>query len=59
VTKALLAKIEKLGGKIVSSSVRYSDIQAHLPLGKLEELAMLKDVSAIMPAEQALTNRAK
>ena len=59
VTRALLAKIEKLGGKIVSSSVRYSDIRAHLPLGSLEELAALKDVSAIMPAEQAMTNRAK
>jgi len=59
VTKALLDKIEKLGGKIVSSSARYNDIHAHLRLGKLEELAALKDVSAIMPAEEAMTNRAK
>src|SRR5262249_17389862 len=37
VTKALLARIERLGGKVLSSSVRYNDIRAHLPLGKLEE----------------------
>jgi hypothetical protein len=56
VTKALLARIQRLGGKIVSSSVRYNDIRAHLPLGKLEDLAALKDVRAIMPAEEAATN---
>ena len=59
VTKALLDKIEKLGGKIVSSSARYNDVRAHLPLAKLEELAAWKDVNAIMPAEEAITNRAK
>jgi hypothetical protein len=56
VTKALLARIEHLGGKIVSSSGRYNDIRAYLPLAKLEELAALKEVRAIMPAEEAVTN---
>jgi hypothetical protein len=56
VTKTLLARIEHLGGKIVSSSVRYNDIRTYLPLGKLEELAALKEVRAIMPAEEAVTN---
>jgi len=59
VTKALLDKIKKLGGKIVSSSVRYNDIRAYTPLTKLEELAAMKEISAIMPAEEAMTNRAK
>lgn len=56
VTKTLLAKIKSLGGKVISSSERYRDIQAHLPLDKLEELASLKDVYAIMPAEEAINN---
>lgn len=58
VTKAILAGIEKLGGKIISSSARYSDIRAHLPLEKLEKLAALPDVRAIMPAQDATTNNA-
>lgn len=57
VTRSLLAKIKRLGGEIVSSSGQYKDIQAHLPLEKLEELAALKDVSAIMPADEAITNK--
>lgn len=56
VTKTLLAKIKSLGGRVISSSERYRDIQAHLPLDKLEELASMKDVYAIMPAEEAITN---
>lgn len=59
VTKKLLTKIKGLGGKVVSSSERYNDIIAHLRLGKLEELAALKDVRAIMPSEEATTNPAK
>jgi hypothetical protein len=59
VTRKLLAKIKSLGGKVVSSSEKYNDITAHLRLGKLEELAALKDVRAIMPAEEAMTNPAK
>jgi hypothetical protein len=59
VTNRVLAKIKSLGGEIISSSARYNDIRAYLPLSKLEELAALKDVRAIMPAEEATTNRAK
>lgn len=59
VTRKLLAKIRSLGGKVISSSEKYNDITAHLRLGKLEELAALKDVHAIMPAEEAMTNPAK
>lgn len=59
VTRTVLAKVKSLGGEIISQSARYNDIRAHLPLSKLEELAALKDVRAIMPAEEATTNRAK
>jgi hypothetical protein len=58
VTKEILAKIKKLGGEIISSSERYNDILAHLPLEKLEKLAALPDVRAIMPGEEATTNSA-
>jgi hypothetical protein len=59
VTKTVLAKIKSAGGKIISTSERYHDIRAHIPLKKLEALAALKDVTAIMPAEEATTNDAK
>ena len=59
VTKGVLAKVKSLGGEIISSNARYNDIRAYLPLSKLEELAALKDVRAIMPAEEATTNSAK
>lgn len=57
-TKTVLAKLKSIGGQIISSSERYHDIRAHVPLEKLEELATLKDVLAIMPAEEATTNSA-
>jgi len=56
VTTTVLAKIKSAGGRIISSSARYNDIRAHLPLEKLEGLAALKDVFAIMPLEEATTN---
>jgi len=56
VTKTVLAKIKSAGGKVVSSSERHRDIQARVPLEKLEGLAALKDVYAIMPADEATTN---
>lgn len=58
VTRTVLAKIKSIGGKIISSSERYHDIRAHVPLDKLEELAALKDVKAIMPAGEATTGSA-
>jgi hypothetical protein len=59
VSKDLLATIKTLGGEVVSSSARYSDIRAYLPLGKLEDLAGSPDVRAIAPADEATTNRGK
>ena len=59
VTKDLLATIKKLGGEVISSSERYSDIRANLALAKLEDLAALPDVRAIAPAEEATTRRVK
>jgi hypothetical protein len=56
VNKTVLAKIKRSGGKIISTSQRSNDIRAHIPLEKLETLAELKDVFAIMPAEEAITN---
>jgi hypothetical protein len=58
VTETLLVKITRAGGKIISSSERANDIRAHVPLQKLEALAAVKDVYAIMPAEEATTNDA-
>ncbi|HEX8175511.1 MAG TPA: hypothetical protein VF543_10355 [Pyrinomonadaceae bacterium] len=57
VTRRLLAKIKSIGGEVISSSEQYNDILARVPLEKLEKLAALKDVSAIMPAEEATTNK--
>ena len=59
VTRDLLAEIKTLGGEVVSSSERDNDIRAHLPLSKLEALAASKTVYAIVPAEEATTNRPK
>jgi hypothetical protein len=52
----VLAKIERLGGVVISHSERYNDIRAAVPLEKLEALAALKEVIAIMPADEATTN---
>ena len=56
VTKKILARIEKLGGKVVSSSDRYHSIIAYLPLGKLELLARPREVKFISPKAQSMTN---
>jgi hypothetical protein len=57
VTRKLLLKIKRLGGSVTSSSEEYRDIQAHLALERLEELTALKDVIAIMPADEAMTDK--
>ena len=57
VTRRLLAKVKSLGGEVISSSVALNDVRAHVPLARLEELAALKTVRAIMPAEEAMTNK--
>jgi hypothetical protein len=56
VTKKVRARIEKLGGTVVSSSDKYHSIIAYLPLGKLERLAGSKEVQFIAPKAQAMTN---
>jgi hypothetical protein len=56
VTETVLEKIKSLDGKIISTSERYDDIRAHIALEKLEALAELKDVTAIMPAEESTNN---
>lgn len=55
-TKKVLAKIKSVGGEVISCIERYNDIRAHVPLAKLETLATLKDVFAIMPAAEATTH---
>lgn len=52
----VLAKIKSLGGHVVSHLERYDDIRAYVPLEKLEALAAMKEVRAIMPAAEATTN---
>jgi hypothetical protein len=52
------AKIKRLGGAVISQFERYNDIRAAVPLEKLEALAEMKEVRAIMPAEEATTNDA-
>jgi hypothetical protein len=56
VTRKVRARIEKLGGTVVSSSNQYHSIIAYLPLEKLEPLAHLKEVRFIAPKAQAMTN---
>ncbi|HEY6807010.1 MAG TPA: hypothetical protein VI306_25760 [Pyrinomonadaceae bacterium] len=56
VTKKVLARIEKLGGNVVSSSERYQSIIAYLQLGKIESLARSKEVKFIAPKAQSMTN---
>jgi hypothetical protein len=56
VSKQLIARIKRHGGKIVSSSARDESIVAYIPLAKLESLAQEKDVRFIMPAAEAITN---
>lgn len=52
----VVAKIKRMGGAVISQSERYNDIRAAVPLEKLEALAALKEVRAIMPAEESMTN---
>jgi hypothetical protein len=56
VTKKFRARIEKLGGTVVSSSDQYHSIIAYLPLGKLETLARSREVKYIAPKAQSTTN---
>lgn len=56
VTRKILARIEKFGGSVVSSSDKYHSIIAYLPLEKLEPLARSREVKFIAPKAQSMTN---
>ncbi|MBZ5704479.1 MAG: hypothetical protein LAN63_03940 [Acidobacteriia bacterium] len=56
VTDKLIACVGKMGGKVVSHSERYNSILAYVPLEKLEKIAGLRQVKAIRPAAEAMTN---
>lgn len=58
-TPIVTKTIRKLGGMIESTSAEQRDIRAHLALSKLEQLAALADVIAILPLEDATTNHSK
>lgn len=57
VTPALLAGIERLGGKVIFKYEEYHTVRARVSLAKLETLAALDDVRFVMPAAEAMTNR--
>ena len=56
VSTKMISRIQKLGGRIVSSSKDNHSIVAYLSLGKLETLARSKEVTFIAPKAQAITN---
>ena len=56
VTPAVLARIQTLGGTVLSSVPQYRAIRARLPLTALEPLARLNVVQFIRPADQAITH---
>jgi hypothetical protein len=59
VTRHILASIRAAEGAVVSSSERYDDIRAYVPLTKIETLAALSEVRSIAPGDAASTNRGK
>jgi hypothetical protein len=56
VSSKVTARIEKLGGKVVSTDERYRSVIAYLPLEALEDLASLKVVESIAPVGEAITH---
>jgi hypothetical protein len=56
VTRALLARVRRMGGDIVSSDAGYHTILTRFPLERLETLAARGDVRFITPAAKATTN---
>ena len=57
VTPAVLARIQDLGGTVLSSVPKYRAIRAQLPLTALEPLATLEAVQSIRPADQPITHQ--
>lgn len=56
VSRALLARVRRLGGEVVSSSAEYHTVIARFPLERLEALAERADVRFIGPAAKATTH---
>ncbi len=56
VTPTVLARIQTLGGTVLSSVAKYRAIRARLPLIALEPLAKLEAVQSIRPADEAQTH---
>jgi hypothetical protein len=57
VSQAMLDRVKRLGGAVVSSSAEHNSIIARVPLLQIERLAGDADVRAIVPAAEAITNR--
>ena len=55
VDEALLARIERLGGRVVNHHASYDAVRAELPLDRVEELAEWKGLRSIRPAEAFMT----
>lgn len=57
VTPALIARVEALGGEIVSTFPAYDALRAHLHASALELLAASPEVRSIRPAERAMLHK--
>ena len=55
VTEEVLARIEALGGTVMSSFPQYQAVRARIPLDQIEALAEMPQVIFIRPAEEAIT----
>ncbi len=56
VTEEVLARIEALGGKVMSSFPQYQAIRARIPLDQIEALAEMQEVIFIRPADEPMMN---
>ncbi len=56
VTEALLARIEAMGGKVISNFPEDQAIRARIPLDQIEPLAEMSQVISIRPADEPMTN---
>jgi len=56
VSQQMNSRIEKLGGKVVTTDAHYQSTLAYLPLDSLEELAKCSEVRFIVPAAEAATH---
>lgn len=57
VTDQLLARIEEVGGEVISSFPQYQAVRARLPLDRLEEVAELDEVRSIRAAIEPQLHR--